>query len=70
MPPEKRRRPDPSDLNRFLESIGKSLLIVDQKSVANSGRAKVCRLNRYEYENTLTHLLKAPWLQLADLGLA
>ena len=24
------------------------------------------RLNRYEYENTLKHLLKAPWLQLAD----
>ena len=40
MPPEKRQRPDPEDLDRFLESIGKPLLKADRKRVANSGRPR------------------------------
>lgn len=66
MPPKKQRRPESDDLERFLQAIAEPMVKADQKRVAASGRAKVRRLNRYEYENTLKHLLKAPWLQLAD----
>lgn len=38
----------------------------DQRRVAQNGRSKVRRLNRFEYENTLRHVLDAPWLQVAE----
>ncbi len=66
MPPEKRKRPDSAALDGFLEALSEPLLKADRKRIAENGRSKVRRLNRFEYENTLKALLEAPWLQVAD----
>jgi len=66
MPPKKKSQPSPHDRNNFINSIAAPLIEVDRDRVENQGRAKVRRLNRYEYENKLRHVLHAPWLQLAD----
>jgi len=66
MPPKKKKRPEAAALTEFLESIGIPLLEADRERIAQNGRSKVRRLNRLEYENALKHILKAPWLQVAD----
>ncbi len=66
MPPKKRKRPDPKELEEFLAALAKPLLKADRQRIAQAGRAKVRRLNRYEYENSLRYILDAPWLQVAD----
>ena len=66
MPPKKKERPKPADLERFLKSISNPMVKVDQKRYRTSGRSMVRRLNRFEYENTLRHVLEAPWLQVAN----
>lgn len=66
MPPKKERRPDAANLSQFLSTIAKPMIRADKERIAKSGRAKVRRLNRFEYENTLKQILDAPWLQLAD----
>ncbi len=65
MPPKKKRRPDPEDLKAFLESLSGALIDSDRERIAEKGRSKVRRVNRFEYENTLRHVLDAPWLQIA-----
>ncbi len=66
MPPKKKKRPDPQDLQGFLNAIANPLIESDRKRAQEEGRSMVRRLNRFEYENTLRHLLDAPWLQVAD----
>lgn len=66
MPPKEKARPDPSDLGRFLQAMREPLQTADLERRERKGRATVRRLNRYEYENKLRHLLDAPWLQVAD----
>jgi hypothetical protein len=66
MPPKKKERPEPKDLERFLTSIGKPMVKTDQLRYQTTGRSTVRRLNRYEYENTLRHVLKSPWLKVAE----
>ncbi|MEM9157986.1 MAG: DUF1587 domain-containing protein, partial [Verrucomicrobiota bacterium] len=66
MPPKKKRRPSDAELERLLEGIGKPMLAADRERIETHGRSSVRRLNRFEYENTLRELLKAPWLQVAD----
>ncbi|MBK1878766.1 DUF1592 domain-containing protein [Pelagicoccus mobilis] len=66
MPPKKKKRPEKEDLAAFLESLSKSLSTADRERIAQNGRSKVRRVNRFEYENTLRHVLDAPWLQAAD----
>ena len=56
-----------SEAQRMLRELAESLAKADRRRIAETGRAKVRRLNRYEYENTLQQLLAAPWLQVADL---
>lgn len=65
MPPKKERRPAEEDLNGFLESLSGSLVTADRERIAQNGRSKLRRVNRFEYENTLRHVLDAPWLQIA-----
>lgn len=55
-----------SDSQRMLQTLAGALISVERRRVAESGRSKVRRLNRYEYENTLRSVLDAPWLQVAD----
>ena len=66
MPPKKKKRPYPTDLQAFLKAISKPMIEADQKRAMEEGRSMVRRLNRFEYENTLRHILEAPWLQVAD----
>jgi hypothetical protein len=66
MPPKKKARPDPAELEAFTQSVASALTAVEQERSAREGRATQRRLNRYEYENALRDLLHAPWLQIKD----
>ncbi len=66
MPPKEKRRPAPSELDKFLGNIARPMGKADLQRRQQHGRATVRRLNRYEYENKLRHLLDAPWLQVAE----
>lgn len=55
-----------SDVERVLFELAQALDQADRQRLAATGRAKVRRLNRLEYENTLRQALDAPWLQVAD----
>lgn len=58
---------DLSPAEQMLIALAGRLLEVDRRRVANAGRAKVRRLNRFEYENTLAAVLDAPWLEIAEM---
>ena len=65
MPPaEKQKRPEPAELNAFVQSLAATLTSAEKDAVAREGRATQRRLNGYEYENALRDLLAAPWLQV------
>ena len=66
MPPKKKSRPEPAELEAFTKSLSSSLTAAEQERVAREGRATQRRLNRYEYENAVRDLLHAPWLQVKD----
>src|SRR6266496_1849797 len=66
MPPKKKARPEPAELEAFTEMLSSSLVSAEQAREAMEGRATQRRLNRYEYENALRDLLHAPWLQVRD----
>ncbi len=55
-----------SDARQWLDQLASALVRVDRQRIDATGRAKVRRLNRLEYENALRELLSAPWLQVAD----
>ena len=67
MPPKKKARPGEMEMKSFLESISGALVEADEARIRENGRAKVRRLNRFEYENSLREALDAPWLQVADM---
>ncbi|MGH7959394.1 MAG: DUF1592 domain-containing protein, partial [Opitutaceae bacterium] len=64
MPPKKKKRPNPTELDPFVKGLASSLTAHEQETTAREGRAQQRRLNRYEYENALRDLLQAPWLQV------
>jgi hypothetical protein len=66
MPPKKKARPEPKELEAFTNSLASALISVEQAQFVKEGRATRRRLNRYEYENALRDLLHAPWLQIRD----
>jgi hypothetical protein len=66
MPPKKRDRPDAAELEKFVNEVGTSLIAAEQAVIERKGRAMKRRLNRYEYENTLSDLLDVPWIQIKD----
>lgn len=65
MPPKKKTRPAKNDLTTFLDLLSDSLITADRERIGQNGRSKVRRVNRFEYENTLRHVLDAPWLDVA-----
>lgn len=67
MPPKKKRRPPADEMAQFLNALARGLVDADRARNAEHGRAKVRRLNRFEYENCLREGLDAPWLQVADM---
>ncbi len=66
MPPKGKSQPDEAALKGFLGQLGSKLIESDSQRAVTDGRATVRRMNRYEYENTVRDLLKAPWLQIRD----
>ena len=66
MPPKKKPRPEPAELEAFTKSLSSELVSVERARMAKEGRATRRRMNRYEYENSLRDLLHAPWLQVRD----
>jgi hypothetical protein len=64
MPPKKKARPEPSDVEAFIPPLASALTAAERGRLAKEGRATQRRLNRYEYENALRDLLQAPWLQV------
>jgi hypothetical protein len=67
MPPKKKKRPPQEDVQEFLGDLSRRLVEADQQRIAVNGRARVRRLNRFEFENSLRDALAAPWLQVSDL---
>jgi hypothetical protein len=66
MPPKKKPRPDPAQLQAFTACLSSSLVSAERARITREGRSTRRRLNRYEYENALRDLLDAPWLQIRD----
>ncbi len=68
MPPKKRKkRPPEEETAPFLTVVSDSLIAADHARNSKRGRAKMRRLNRFEYENCLREGLEAPWMQVAYL---
>jgi mono/diheme cytochrome c family protein len=66
MPPKKKPRPEPAELESFLHELATTLTTSDRALIARDGRAVQRRLNRYEYENALRDLLDIPWAQIKE----
>ena len=66
MPPKKKARPAPSDLDAFLKELTSTLSAAERALLAKEGRSVQRRLNRYEYENALRDLLSVPWAQVMN----
>jgi hypothetical protein len=64
MPPKKKKRPAPADLESFTNSLSAALFDADEAHVKKEGRATERRLNRYEYQDTLRALLSLPYLEV------
>lgn len=66
MPPAKKTRPDTAAAAGYLKELGQKLQVAEVARIQNEGRTVKRRLNRFEYENTLRDLLRAPWLDLRE----
>ncbi|HYR57010.1 MAG TPA: DUF1587 domain-containing protein, partial [Chthoniobacteraceae bacterium] len=66
MPPKKKHQPAAAETDAFLKTLAEPLTAADRARAASEGRATWRRLNRFEYENTLRDLLRAPWLQIKE----
>jgi len=64
MPPKKKPRPDPQEVEGVVGEVATDLINDELARVAQEGRSTQRRLNGYEYENALRDLLRAPWLQI------
>lgn len=58
--------PQHREQGRMLQELATHLVEFDAAEIARSGRAKLRRLNRLEYENSLQQVRDADWLQVAD----
>ena len=67
MPPKKKKRPAEEDVNAFLKAIEKPLHIAGEERQDNSGRTRVRRMNRQEYEATLEDIFGLTLDVSADL---
>lgn len=66
MPPAKKPRPDTAASASYLKELGLKLRVAEDTRIQSEGRTVKRRLNRFEYENTLRDLLRAPWLDLRE----
>lgn len=66
MPPKKKARPDAGQQSAYLGGLAASLAKQDAARIATEGRSVERRMNRFEYENALRDLLRAPWLDIKE----
>jgi len=66
MPPKKKARPDAAQQSAYLGGLSASLAKQDAARIATEGRSVERRMNRFEYENALRDLLRAPWLDIKE----
>ena len=66
MPPEKKPRPAPKELDRAMSALAKELSHIDTARQKRDGRSQLRRLNRVEFENTLRDLLAVPGLKVRE----
>lgn len=66
MPPKGLPRPTPAARNPFLKNLATTLTASETAASAKAGRARLRRLNAYEYENAIRDLLAVPWLRIKD----
>ena len=67
MPPMGTKRPDKASTLAFLSEIDHRLLVADQHRLATTGRVRLRRMTRLEFQNTLADLLALPRLDIAGL---
>ncbi len=66
MPPAKKPRPETAAAAGYLNELRLKLRVAEDTRIQLEGRTVKRRLNRFEYENTLRDLLRAPWLDLRE----
>lgn len=66
MPPKKKARPEAGQQSAYLGGLSASLAKQDAARIATEGRSVERRMNRFEYENALRDLLRAPWLDIKE----
>jgi len=67
MPPAEADRPPKDESRRFLAALDAALLQADETRIAATGRVRLRRLTRREFENTLVDLLALPRLDITGL---
>jgi hypothetical protein len=67
MPPAESERPAPEDVAAVTRRLDASLHEADEARIARSGRARMRRMTRSEFENTLRELLTLERLDIQDL---
>ncbi len=66
MPPAKKPRPETAAAAGYLNELRLKLRVAEESRIQWEGRTVKRRLNRFEYENTLRDLLRAPWLDVRE----
>lgn len=66
MPPPKKDRPDPKELEVAMTELADFLKAKNLAEQQQNGRARLRRLNRVEFENSLRDLLAIPAVKLKD----
>jgi hypothetical protein len=66
MPPEKKPRPEAGEQEATLKALANELSVMDTARVQRDGRARLRRLNRVEFENSLRDLLAMPALKIKE----
>ncbi len=66
MPPAKKPRPVTAATAGYLNELRLKLWVAEESRIQREGRTVKRRLNRFEYENTLRDLLRAPWLDVRE----
>ena len=66
MPPAKKPRPETAATAGYLNELRLKLWVAEESRIQREGRTVKRRLNRFEYENTLRDLLRAPWLDVRE----
>jgi mono/diheme cytochrome c family protein len=67
MPPKKKARPEASQQAAYLGELSALLTSRDSARIAAQGRSVERRMNRFEYENAVRDLLRAPWLDIKEI---